>query len=159
MAALARLPLSGEATRAAETLAEVAEGIRVADTGLAITIDPVENRGFEYHTGVTFTFFMPGLQGELGNGGRYEAGSGETATGFTLFMDTLMEALPPPEASPRVFLPFGISGGVGERLRAEGWITVNGLEETRDTAAEALRLGCTHLMAGDAVEELARRDK
>ena len=48
-----------------------------------LTIDPVEHRGFEYHTGVAFTIYARGVRGELGHGGRYateaNGGAGEPA--------------------------------------------------------------------------------
>lgn len=63
-----------------------------------ITIDPLERRGFEYQTGVSFTLFARGARGELGRGGRYDVhgpgGAPETATGFTLYMDTVLRAAP-----------------------------------------------------------------
>ena len=36
--------------------------------GLAITIDPVEHRGFEYQTGISFIYFARGVQGRIGPG-------------------------------------------------------------------------------------------
>ncbi len=63
-----------------------------------ITIDPLERRGFEYQTGVSFTIFALGARGELGRGGRYDVVAGktrETATGFTLYMDTVLRVAPP----------------------------------------------------------------
>ena len=36
-----------------------------------VTIDPIENRGFEYYSGIGFSFFSRGIRGELGRGGRY----------------------------------------------------------------------------------------
>ena len=63
-----------------------------------ITIDPLERRGFEYQTGASFTLFAQGARGELGRGGRYDvtvAGkSPETATGFTLYMDSILRIAP-----------------------------------------------------------------
>ncbi len=63
-----------------------------------ITIDPLERRGFEYQTGASFTLFSQGARGELGRGGRYDvivAGkSPETATGFTLYMDSVLRIAP-----------------------------------------------------------------
>ena len=73
---------------------------------LALTVDPVENRGFEYHIGIAFTLFAKQATGELGRGGRYFA-DGEPATGATLFMDTVLDAMPGPEAPRRVYVPFG----------------------------------------------------
>lgn len=155
---LAGLPLGEAAGPERDRLILVAEGVRAAAPGLGLTIDPVENRGFEYHTGVTFLFFAAGTQGELGSGGRYRAGldpsTGEPATGFTLFMDTLMEILPLPPVVPRVLLAFDSAGNEGRRLRDEGWITVNGLEDGINPEAEAIRLGCTHVLADGAIREV-----
>ena len=81
--------------------------------GLQLTIDPVEMRGFEYHTGLCFTLFARGVRGELGRGGRYMAGDayaaagGEPATGFTLYIDTLIRALPAPAGARRLYVPLG----------------------------------------------------
>lgn len=64
-----------------------------------ITIDPVEMRGFKYYSGLGFTLFASGVAGELGRGGRYDVHFGEvkpreSATGFTLYMDTVRKAMP-----------------------------------------------------------------
>lgn len=62
-----------------------------------VTIDPLETRGFEYHNGVVFTLFAKSIRGELGRGGRYDIYDGqmvsESATGFTLYMDTLRQGI------------------------------------------------------------------
>ena len=108
-------------------------------------------RGFEYDSGVSFTFFARGAHGELGRGGRYMAAGEEPSTGFTLFMDAIAPALPPPPAPRRVFLPVGTAHDVGVGLRGEGWTTVAGLEEVADATAEARRQGCTHCWRGGAV--------
>ncbi len=142
------------AAKECETLSEVARLISDAVPGIQITIDPVENRGFEYHSGVTYTFFARGVRGELGNGGRYlaENGSdtGELATGFTLFMDSILRALPSPQHQSRVYVPQGTPSAQSDKLRADGWSAVAGLAETNDVKQEAQRLRCTHvLLAGD----------
>ncbi|MBM3523499.1 MAG: ATP phosphoribosyltransferase regulatory subunit, partial [Alphaproteobacteria bacterium] len=125
-------------------------------------IDPVENRGFEYHTGLCLTLFARGVQGELGRGGRYLAGAdfaggeGEPATGFTLYTDTVLRALPPREASAVVFLPLETAPEIGPRLRAEGWTTLAGLTPTADAALEARRLGCTHVWSDGRIVDLRK---
>lgn len=60
---------------------------------IALTLDPLETRGFEYQTGVSFTLFAKGARGELGRGGRYDA-NGESASGFTFYMDSVLRAAP-----------------------------------------------------------------
>ncbi|MGE0717855.1 MAG: ATP phosphoribosyltransferase regulatory subunit [Alphaproteobacteria bacterium] len=148
--ALADLPLPDEAAREVSALAEVVAAARAVVPTLAITIDPVENRGFEYHTGLSFTIFARGVRGELGRGGRYGIGFGhdEPATGFTLYTDTLLRAVPPPTPRRRVYLPAGTLPVQAAGLRADGWITVQGLDGA-PSASEARRLGCSHLLGPD----------
>ena len=164
--ALDALGLSGEAETGRNLLADVVDRLRSALPDLTVTIDPVENRGFEYHTGVTFTFFAKGVRGELGNGGRYMAngnagaGDGEAATGFTLFMDTVLRAVSPPPAKQRVYLPAETSVETAARLRAEDWTTVAALSGSGDAVAEARRLGCTHVLQdGQALEISIPKEK
>ena len=99
---------------------------------------------------MTFTIFARGVRGEIGSGGRYltENGSptGEAATGFTLFMDTILRALPRPKAQNRIYLPFGTSPILARKLRAEGWIAVAGLEKQKNEELKAKHLRCTHLL-------------
>jgi len=156
LAALARLDLPEPAARERERLAANAARIRAALPQLTLTIDPVEHRGFEYHTGMSFTLFAEGLRTELGRGGRYRAGSngdGEPATGCTLFLDAVLSALPRAAARPRVYVPGGTLVEDARRLRSEGWITVCGLDEG-DARAEAKRLGCTHLFISGKISAL-----
>jgi len=145
--ALAALALPPEAAAEAERLAAAADLVLKGKRELALTIDPVEYRGFEYQTGVSFTIFARGVRGELGRGGRYRAGEapGEPATGFTLYLDSVIRAAPEPVPAERLLLPYGSAPEIGRKLRAEGWITLAGLEPAPDARAEAKRLGCTHL--------------
>jgi len=135
-------------------LNSVVDSILCARPDLTLTMDPIESRGFEYHTGVTFAVFSRSVMGELGRGGRYEAGNqntSEAATGLTLFMDTVMQAVPDVQATDTLFLPFGTSPDQAQRFRTEGWITVSGLEQTNDTKQTARHLGCSHILDGDSV--------
>jgi ATP phosphoribosyltransferase regulatory subunit len=150
---LKALPLDREAAAMVAELSELVARIRQAVPDLMLTVDPGESRGFEYQTGVSFTLLARGVRGELGRGGRYDTGAGETAVGFTLYLDSLMRALPPPAKSKRVFLPVE-HAAEGARLRAEGWRTVGGLESCDDVEAQAQRLGCTHIFLSGSVQPL-----
>jgi len=132
-------PLNTTRTELKLALAAVAELVRQRAPALKLTVDPVESRGYEYHTGVTFTFFALAARSELGRGGRYLASSdegtpgtaekigglnggggeseGEPATGVTLFLDAVIRALPAAAITPRVYLPAGTSPDEAERLR------------------------------------------
>ncbi|WP_142848799.1 ATP phosphoribosyltransferase regulatory subunit [Telmatospirillum sp. J64-1] len=153
LAALRSMSLPRAAAHERDRLAVVVELVRSHAPGLALTVDPVENRGYEYHSGVSFTIFSRRAIAELGRGGRYLADGDEPATGVTLFMDTVQAVLPAPAAERRVFLPFGTAREVSARLRGEGWVTVAGLEEVADPRAEARRLNCGHLVMADRVIE------
>lgn len=157
MAKLDALDLPAEADAQRAHLAQVVEGVLAARPDLTLTLDPVERRGFEYHTGVTFALFARSVMGELGRGGRYAAGTNghsEAATGLTLFMDTVMQAAEQADESPCVFLPFGTTPAAAKALRDQGWRTVQALEDIDDAQAEARRLGCAHVLDGGDVRTL-----
>ena len=148
---LSGLNLPAAAAVERDRLAQVAALIAQALPEVAITVDPVENRGFEYHTGIAFTLFSRTIAGELGRGGRYLAGGVEAATGATLFLDTVLAGLPSAPQARRLFVPAGTARQMAQALRAQGWITVAGLQAVADNAAEARRMECGHWLAADGV--------
>jgi ATP phosphoribosyltransferase regulatory subunit len=162
---LARLDLPPRARDERDRLGAVLDGLAAAMPGLDVTVDPVENRGFEYHTGISFTFFArvgpeQGPLGELGRGGRYVAGASwapEPGTGFTLYTDTILRTLPQEKPARRVLVPLGAGRAAAAALRAEGWVTVAALAPASDWHAEASRLDCGHVLeAGTPVPVAAR---
>ena len=156
---LAQLTLPGDAATALAHLLEVAALLREAAPGLALTIDPIEWRGFEYHTGTSFSLFAGGVRTELGRGGRYSVGdagaAGEEAAGCTIYVDTVLRAAPAPPAPRRVYLPHGTPRAAGAGLRDEGWVTIAGLAPEGDPAAEAARLDCSHLWQGGTASAIS----
>ena len=76
LSVLDRLELPARARAERVRLGTVVDGLAAAAPELKVTVDPIENRGFEYHTGISFTFFAAAARmvGELGRGGRYQAG-------------------------------------------------------------------------------------
>lgn len=156
LAALGSLTLPEAAAAERARLGEVVALLALRTPDLRMTVDPVENRGFEYHTGISFSFFARGERAELGRGGRYVAGNGypEPATGFTLYTDTVLAVVPPPAPARRIFLPVGTAAQTGRALRAEGWVTVAGLGAGADAAAEARRLDCRHALIDGKVVPL-----
>ncbi len=158
LSALQALGLPEEGQGEVEKLARVVTRIRREAPEVSLTIDPVEHRGFEYHTGISFTFFARDVRGELGRGGRYLAeGFGaqrETSTGFTLYMDTVLRALPAADHAARIFLPEGCDPKTGRSLREQGWPTLSSLEPAVDPVAEARRLGCSHALIDGQVQEI-----
>ena len=157
-AALAKLDLPARAHEERERLGAVLDGLATAVPTLKVTVDPVENRGFEYHTGISFAFFARlgrdhGPLGELGRGGRYSAGdpaAPEPATGFTLYTDTILSTLPAVVAQRRVLLPPNTDKDRAGALRHEGWITIAALNKAADWHGEAQRLGCGFVLEDGA---------
>ena len=150
---LSGVQLASAAAAQRDRLIEVAGLIHTANPKLSLTIDPTDHRGFEYHTGVTFSLLGRGSAGEFGRGGRYVNQSGENATGFTLYLDSVLAALPAPKPARRILLPRGTSAEAATRLRDEGWVTLHALDGAEDEK-EARRLGCSHLWRNGAAQML-----
>jgi ATP phosphoribosyltransferase regulatory subunit len=142
----ARLPAA--CRELAERLADVVARVHAVAAHLRVTIDPLEFRGFRYHTGLALTVFAPGRHEELGRGGRYESSDGEPATGFTLYADAVLRAAAPRIGLSTVFLPAGTDASTAASLRAQGFATLSGLDTVADNIAEARRLRCSHVLVG-----------
>lgn len=146
MSALDALDLLPVAIVERNRLGAVIDLVTKAMPDVMLAVDPVEHRGFEYHTGLSYTLFARGVRGEIGSGGRYRAGAAsEPATGFTLFLDSVLRAVDAPEAPGRIFLPFGTTPRDAATLRRDGRIAVAGLAPAGDAEQEARRLGCTEI--------------
>lgn len=150
---LRALDLPPAAALERDRLAQVVELVAADLPGLTLTVDPVENRGFEYHTGLSFTLFARNIGAELGRGGRYQGG-GEPATGATLFMDSVLAALPGPKPARRLFVPAGTPRAWAQAFRAQGWVTVSGLDPVADPVVEARRQGCGHRLGPDGIVDV-----
>ncbi len=150
-----KLPDAGAAEAA--RLAEVVKLVRIADPDLPLTLDPVEYRGLEYQTGVSFSVFALKGRQELARGGRYAAGypedgTSEPATGFTLYMDAVLASSNATAARPRLFVPLKTPWNEAAPWQDKGYAIVRALSPAADPRAEAKRLRCSHaLIDGEAV--------
>ena len=161
LARLSAIDLPASARTEVQRLEQVAALIIEAMPDLEITIDPVEHRGFEYQTGISFIFFARGVRGELGRGGRYSAlsdprdsaSNGESSTGFSLFMDSIMRAVPAPAPERRLFVPYGTDRAMLKDLQSEGWVTVSGLSPAESSTAVARRLRCGFVLSAEGIVE------
>jgi len=84
--------------RALANLEQVLDILEVYGVERHITIDLGEIRGLDYHTGITFQGFLPGLGRAVCSGGRYDNltaryGRKAAATGFTFNLLNLLFAL------------------------------------------------------------------
>lgn len=154
LAALGAAALPANVADMARRLGAVAQVLRARAPDLRLTIDPVEFRGFRYHTGVSVAIYAPGRHEELGRGGRYICGEVEPATGLTLFPDAVLRAAPARTARARVFVAAGADPVMAADLRARGYATVAALGPCADPAMEAHRLLCSHMLSGSALTAL-----
>jgi ATP phosphoribosyltransferase regulatory subunit len=150
LAALERAHLPETSRALAERLGQVVTLLHDKAPSLRITVDPLEFRGFRYHTGIAVTVFAPGRHEELGRGGRYLCSNGEPATGLTLFADAVLRAAPAPVERPSIAVPFGTDPGATKFLRSQNFVTIALLEPAADLEIEARRLGCTHVFVQGA---------
>jgi len=152
--ALLAVELPPGARAQAVRMAEITGALASRAPGLMVTIDPVEFRGYQYHTGLCMTVFDAATGAELGRGGRYLCGDTEPATGITLYPDTIVTVAPAPALRPRLYVPFGAKPADAAAARAKNFATVAGLAQVADDAAEAARLGCTHWLDNGQATEL-----
>ncbi|MGE5952598.1 MAG: ATP phosphoribosyltransferase regulatory subunit [Qipengyuania vulgaris] len=141
---LAALDAGGVLASRIRALREVAAAL---GDRVRLTLDPSERHGFEYQSWFGFTVHASGARGALGRGGTYAIkGSDEAATGFSLYMEPLLEVLGTDNGEGRrtVFLPAGHDRDLAARLRGEGWRTVAANAQSDNAVA----LGCTHILEG-----------
>jgi len=150
------LKLPEAANSIVDRLDTVAMSIAAEDKNIKITLDPVERRGFEYYTGIGFSFFSNGVRGELGRGGRYSLNesSGASSCGFTLYMETLLRALPEPIRKHRLMVPCSVDREILIDLRTKGWSTVGLFREVSDLETEARRLNCSHILVNETPKKI-----
>jgi len=152
LAALSKVKVAKDGKRDIQALEKTCRDLQkaLAVYGLeeaAMTIDPVERRGFEYQTGVSFTLFARDVRGELGRGGRYDIhksdGSAEPATGFTLYMDTLRRAITGSGDQKSIYVPAGEGWAQIKTLQDDGWTVRRGGSDKN----------CTHVYKNGRIEE------
>tara|TARA_B110000483_G_scaffold117555_2_gene142200 strand:- start:7 stop:1167 length:1161 start_codon:yes stop_codon:yes gene_type:complete len=122
---------------------------------VALTLDPLDSQGFDYHTSISFSIFGQGLRGAVARGGAYVTGYGEPAVGISLYMDRILRALNAPDELPRLYISAeaGLASGLSFADRGRqvvfGSVGVNADQE-------ALSLGCQFILRhrDSAPEEL-----
>lgn len=164
MRALKAIDLPKPARQQVDYVQAVIDRLAEWKVPVELTIDPVENKGFEYHSLVSFSLFSRSAQSELGRGGRYAiAGekADEPATGVTLYVNTLMEAVPQQAVANSVLVDAGLSAVEYAAWHEAGFVTVRALDG-EVSAKAAHRMGCTHVMEDGkpkAVMEAEREGK
>jgi len=137
--------------QAIDHIEQVADLVRNQYPELPLHYDLAELRGYNFHTGVVFSAFVPGSGVEIARGGRYdnlgsEFGRSRAATGFSTDLKVLMQYSLKTEMSNResIFAPFSaaddsqqlaLDNKVSE-LRAQGGRVIIQLPGQLGTAQE-----------------------
>ncbi len=154
------LPAALEPERRA--LLTFAKALAEALPDVAVTIDPLERRGFEYHRGIAFAIFATAAASEIGRGGRYRIrradGCFEPAVGFSAYMDRLLPLLPAANGAPeRIYARPDADPDRIAALRREGAVVIEALEDedARTARKTARHLGCTRILDAGGLKSLA----
>ena len=92
---LSKINFSHRTNKLINKLIKISKGIRTFNKNIRITIDPIENRGFNYYTGIGFAIFSSEIKREIGFGGQYFInvnGREETGMGLSILFDGLLRA-------------------------------------------------------------------
>ena len=141
-------------------LEKVVIRLRSESPNLRLTIDPIENRGFEYHTGIGFTIFSGQTASELARGGRYRVrasnseDNGEKATGVTLYVDSILDMIENSTKKSRILVGVFTSRKLKSELQSNGWTTVSALDDSINLSDEAKRLACSHYLGESGPEPI-----
>jgi len=150
--ALTRLRALNQAQTLDSRLAGIEAIAAAIDSDVSLTLDPTERHGFEYQSWIGFSLFGGGLTGEIGRGGSYTVlhpdGTEESAVGFSLYIDPLVDAGLGVEPAKRLFLPLGHDAAAAATLRSEGWTTVAALSEQDQPN------NCTHILEASGPRQL-----
>ncbi|MFT3804380.1 MAG: ATP phosphoribosyltransferase regulatory subunit [Burkholderiaceae bacterium] len=123
----------GQALDALQRLVESPQLQRLS--GLDLSIDLADLRGYRYHSGITFAAYVPSLPNAVARGGRYDNvgevfGRARPATGFSLELRELAALQTPAEPARAIRAPWSDDPQLLARiaeLRAEGQIVIQSL--------------------------------
>ena len=153
----------GEVTRALAELEVVVAALAVAVPEATLTVDLAETRGYRYHTGLTFSAFLPGEGQEVAWGGRYDDigsifGSARPATGFSTDLKRLARLANQPVPRRAILAPAVHDADLEQTvrlLRTQGEIVVQAYPGATESVAD---YGCNARLArvddGWMVEDL-----
>ena len=137
-------------------LREISVGVQDALVDLniedvSITIDVLEQDGFEYHQNFGFTLFSSDIRGEIGRGGNYKIHFGssdsfEMARGFTLYMDTILQLSAASVETDKVFVNSAEKWSTILDLQSQGWTIIRGSGDVHSS--------CTHIYENGVVSKL-----
>ena len=127
--------------------------VRKNDKSIKLSIDPLENRGFKYHTGITFTIFSDKLKGEIAKGGSYNILTGETATGCTIYTEKVYPNLMLNLDKDLVYIPY-LNMKDADEIIKKGYRIVFGSVSNSEFEKEASEMNCKYIRKDNTILKL-----
>ena len=153
-----QLSLENTALASLANLRQVVETITKILPNVTLTIDPLEQRGFDYHTGISFALFAKGAKTELARGGRYTIPANTSnnaapipATGATLTLAALLQAAPTGTPRKRILVESTLDEAMLQELQEDEWQTVASLLDGEPGEDEARQMDCKALFDGGRI--------
>ena len=141
------------------SITQLVAKIRSLHSDVTVTLDPVEQRGFQYHEGVGFTFYSGAAGAELGTGGEYlvrygeDDSDGEPASGFTFYSDSLLKVAQSYQPAQSILMATDTKTEEEAKLREEGWIAIKLLDPQTEILAHAKQMNCGFIFANGAIKD------
>ena len=119
-----------------------------------LSLDLVEQNGFEYHKGYGFTLFCAQNSGELGRGGAYDICFGkddkrQRARGFTLYMDSISKFTKNADDQKYLLVHVDTPWHVLVDLQKQGWVTLRAVEDSQ------IVKGATHIYKDGEIKQIS----
>ena len=140
-------------SKAIDYLLNVAKIIKENNPSVNIILDPLENRGFKYHSGLSFTIFSKNFRGEIAKGGRYLTVSNETATGCTIYTEKIYNTAKDFIENKLVYVPF-LNINDANSIIDKGYDIIFGTRENDNVEQEAHEMGCKYIFKNETIIEL-----
>ena len=140
-------------SKALDYLLNVAKIIKKNNPSVNIILDPLENRGFKYHSGLSFTIFSKNFRGEIAKGGRYLTVSNETATGCTIYTEKIYNTAKDFIENKLVYVPF-LDINDANSIINKGYDIIFGTRENDNVEQEAHEMGCKYIFKNKTIIEL-----
>ncbi|GIS09459.1 MAG: ATP phosphoribosyltransferase regulatory subunit [Alphaproteobacteria bacterium] len=150
---LSKLKLEGFINDVRDYYLRVIDIVDKNDSSIKISIDPLENRGFNYHTGLSFTIFSENLKGEIAKGGRYKTLNGETAIGCTIYTEKIYSNSKSSIDKSLVYVPY-LNINDADHIISKGYRVVFGNNLTSDLKKDALNLKCQFIWENKKIVKL-----
>ena len=150
---LRKLNLKGFVNKVIDYYLKVIDIVNKNISSIKISIDPLENRGFRYHTGLSFTIFSENLKGEIAKGGRYKTLNGETATGCTIYTEKIYSNSKSNLDKSLVYVPY-LNINDADQIINKGYRIVFGNHSTPDLKKDAFNLKCQFIWENKKIVKL-----